>query len=59
MFEQAGFDVIAAPTAFQAKGPFTVLDALPSAIQLAASAEASHALLGELWRGLQARGKTP
>jgi uncharacterized SAM-binding protein YcdF (DUF218 family) len=59
MFEQAGFDVIAAPTAFQPKVPFTVLDALPSASQLAASAEASHALLGELWRRLPTRAKTP
>jgi len=53
MFQGAGFEVIAAPTAYQGHYQASALDLLPSASQLAASAEAMHALLGEGWRRLK------
>jgi len=53
IFSQAGFTVIAAPTAYQSSALSSPLDSFPSAVQLASSSEAMHALLGELWRRLK------
>jgi len=58
-FRAAGFEVVAAPTAFLTRGAFsnTLLNYLPSMGGLQASGAALHEYLGRAWYAL--RGALP
>ncbi|MCW5575567.1 MAG: YdcF family protein [Burkholderiales bacterium] len=52
-FEQAGFEVVAAPTAHATRGRLTILDFLPDAGALLDSALFFHEVIGTVWYRLR------
>jgi len=53
-FSAAGFEVVAAPTAFIATGPLTPLDFIPRAASLHSASRALHEWIGLGWYALRA-----